>query len=157
MSIIKEQTMDNFPPIYRNSHNKAERLGETELWWESFHNNVACARYIEAVIRGCFDETSEKLKLGCAESVLTMWGTSRVNLILANTLQDVPSHLRHLYSGENLDWGGKMQLLPDAAYWRYYVVDTAAALADNFITQTREIYGIHGQIGENNYGERLYV
>ena len=133
--------MDNVPSIYRNSRIEAERLGEMELWWESFHNNVACARHIEAAIRGCFDDTTERLKPGRAESVLAVWGADRVNMVLANTLQDIPSHLRHMYSGENLDWGGEAQLLPDVAYRRYYVADSGAGLVDSFITQTREICG----------------
>lgn len=134
---------NNFPSIYRNSRSEAERLGETELWWESFHNNVACARHIEAAIRGYFDDTSEQLKPGCAESVLAVWGATRVNLVLANTLQDVPSHLRHLYSGENLEWGGEAQPLLDSAYRRYYVADSGAGLVDSFITQTRELCATH--------------
>lgn len=125
---------DNFPAIYSSTRGEAERLGESELWWQSFHNNVACARHIEAAIRSYFDDTTEQLKPGCAESVLAVWGASRVNLVLANTTQDIPSHLRHLYSGENLDWGGSALLLPDTAYRRYYVVDSGAALTDSFIT-----------------------
>ena len=44
---------NDFPSIYRNSRSEAKRLGETELWWESFHNNVAYARHIEAARHNC--------------------------------------------------------------------------------------------------------
>ena len=142
----------DFPSIYRNFLIEAERLGETELWWESFHNNVACARHIEAAIRNYFDETFERLKPGCAESVLAVWGADRVNMVLANTLQDIPSHLRHLYSGENLDWGGEAQLPPDAAYRRYYVANSSAELVDSFVTQTREMCDVHFDNRKNGKG-----
>ena len=145
--------MDDFPYLYRNSLAEAGRLGETERWWDSFHNNAACARYIEAAIRGSFDEAAEQLKPGCAESVLAVWGFRRVNMVLANTLRDVPSHLRHLYSGENLDWGGKAWLPPDTAYRRYYVVQSGATLTDSFVTQAREAYQALGLFGPEHCEE----
>ena len=94
------------------------------------------------------------MKPGCAESVLAVWGGDRVNMVLANTLQDIPSHLRHLYSGENLDWGGEAQLPPDAAYQRYYVANSSAELVDSFVTQAREICDVHFENRKNEKGRR---
>ena len=61
-----------FTSVYPYSRTEAERRNESRLWDESFRANVQCSRDIEATIRS--DTKADRLKPGCAERVLEVYG-----------------------------------------------------------------------------------
>lgn len=128
----------DFPYLYPNSLADARRLGETQQYDDSFHLNVDCARAIEQAIRDHFDEDTEVLKEGCAQSVLERFGFKRTNFVLANSLKEMGSP--HLVSDEVRQWGQKTFVPSDGRYNRYFAADTAAGLLESFIGQAREAY-----------------
>ncbi len=137
-----------FPYLYRNSRVEAGRLGETQRHEDSFRLNVSCARAIEQAIRGHFNEADENLRGGCAQSVLERYGFKRVNFVLANSLKEFKKSVcNHLVSDETYQWGQRTFVPPDGKYNRYFTVDTAAALLELFIGQTREAYQALGLFG----------
>lgn len=128
----------DFPYLYPYSLADARRLGETQQYDDSFHLNVDCARAIEQAIRDHFDEESETITEGCAQSVLERFGFKRTNFVLANSLKEMGSP--HLISDEVRQWGQKTFAPSDGRYNRYFAADTAAGLLESFIGQAREAY-----------------
>ncbi len=145
--------MPDFPYLYRKSYAEACRYGETRKHENSFRENVSCARAIEQAIREYFDEMSESLKEGCAQSVLEQYGFKRVNFVLANSLKQMGCP--HLISEETRQWGLRTYVPPDGRHNRYFAVDTAASLLESFIGQTRQAYQALGLFGpEHCTGDR---
>lgn len=126
------------PYLYLNSRSEARRLKETQRHEDSFRLNVSCARAIEQAIRDHFNDTDESLKEDCAQTVLGQYGFKRVNFVLANSLKQMgcPQFL----SEDTRQWGKGTYVPSDGKYNRYYAVDTAAALLEAFIGQTRAAY-----------------
>lgn len=115
---------------------------------DSFRLNVSCARAIEQAVRDHFHAPDEKLADGCARSVLERFGFRRVNFVLANSLLELKrTSCRRLVSDETYQWGGKTFIPKDWNYTRYYAVDTAAALLEEFIGQARDAYQELGLFG----------
>lgn len=138
----------DFPYLYPYSRADARDLKQTQMHEDSFRVNVECARAIEQAVRDHFNETSELLTEGCAQSVLEQFGFKRVNFVLANSLQEFhKSVCKHLVSDETYRWGRKTFVPQDGKYNRYYAVDTAAALLESFIGQARDAYQALGLFG----------
>ena len=78
--------MENDTYLYPQSVVYAREQQELTLWRESWKANVACKNAIEEAIRRDFD--GMYLKESCAQSVIAEFGYKRVNLVLANTLQE---------------------------------------------------------------------
>lgn len=136
------------PYVYPNSRAEARRLGQTQMHEDSFRLNVECARAIEQAIRDHFDEADDTLTEGCAQSVLKRYGFKRVNFVLANSLKEFhKSACKHLVSDGIYQWGKKTFVPPDGKYNHYYEVDTAAALLETFIGQTRDAFQALGLFG----------
>ncbi len=135
----------DFPYLYPYSRAEARRQGKKQMFEESFRHNVSCARAIEQAIRDHFDESSEGLKDGCAQSVLERYGFKRVNFVLANSLKEMGCP--RLLSEETRQWGRRTYVPPDGKYNRYFVVDTAASLLEAFVGQTRQAYQALGLFG----------
>ena len=146
----------DFPYLYPYSHGEAERRGDTQRYDASFRENVCCARAIEQAIRDHFNDTDETLAGDCAQSVLERYGFKRVNFVLANSLREFQqSACKHLVSEETYQWGQGIFVPPDGKYNRYYAADTAAALLEAFISQTRQAYQALGLFGpEHCVGDR---
>ena len=127
-----------YPPLYGQSLLEACRLGEESAFHQSFRLNVSCARAIEQAIRDYADEDDPKGFLfdGCAQSVLKEYGFQRVQYVLANSLQN--TGVQHLHNGEILEWGRSIPVHSNDGYSRYFEVDTAAALLDEFVAQFRQ-------------------
>lgn len=131
----------DFPYLYPHSLADARCLGETQRYDDSFHLNVDCARAIEQAIVDHFDEESETITEGCAQSVLDRFGFKRTNFVLANSLKELKKFVcEHLVSEETYQWGSKIFVPSDGRYNRYFAADTAAPLLESFIGQTREAY-----------------
>lgn len=127
--------------LYPHTHDDALRLHETELWEQSFRENVACARAIEKTLRNEYAKPGS-IPIDCAAQVLSEYGFKRVNFVLASTVLDMQtvSVLRQMLPEETQAWAKGFDIIPDTAYSHYYCVDTAAVLLDAFIQQTREAY-----------------
>lgn len=131
----------DFPYLYPYSRTEARHRKETQRHEDSFRLNVSCARAIEQAIREHFNEEGEKLDVECAQSVLEQYGFKRVSFVLTNSLKEFQkSECKHLVSEETYQWGQGIQIPADGKYNRYFVVDTAAALLEGFIRQTRDAY-----------------
>ena len=131
----------DFPYLYPHSLADARCLGETQRYDDSFHLNVDCARAIEQAVRDHFDEGSETITEGCAQSVLDRFGFKRTNFVLANSLKELKKSVcEHLVSEETYQWGSQFFVPSDGRYNRYFAADTAAPLLESFIGQTREAY-----------------
>ena len=131
----------DFPYLYPYSRTEARHRKETQRHEDSFRLNVSCARAIEQAIREHFNEEGEKLDVECAQSVLEQYGFKRVSFVLTNSLKEFQkSECKHLVSEETYQWGQGIQIPADGKYNRYFVVDTAAALPEGFIRQTRDAY-----------------
>ena len=132
--------MADFSYLYPYSRMDAKSMHEERKWWDSFYQNVECARDIEKAINLFFDEDMEQLKPGCAEAVLEKWGFKRTRFVLANTLaQEAPQYARQ-FGQENQDWCKSVYVPPDGKSNRYFAVDRGIGLTDAFLTQTREVY-----------------
>ena len=131
----------DFPYLYPHSLADARCLGETQQYDDSFHLNVDCARAIEQAIQDHFDEESETITEGCAQSVLERFGFKRTNFVLANSLKELQkSACHHLIGPETYQWGSKTYVPSDGRYNHYFAADTAAPLLEAFIGQAREAY-----------------
>lgn len=146
----------DFPYLYPYSRADARRLRQTQMHEDSFRVNVDCARAIEQAIRDHFNDADETLAGDCAQSVLERYGFKRVNFVLANSLREFQqSACKHLVSEETYQWGQGIFVPPDGKYNRYYAADTAAALLESFIRQTRQAYQALGLFGpEHCVGDR---
>ncbi len=133
--------MDDFPYLYRGSYGEAVRCGMEKQYDASFRENVICARAIEQAIRDHWDEASEGLAEGCAQSVLERYGFKRVNFVLANSLQELKkSACDYLVSDETYQWGRRTFVPENGRFNWYYTVDTAAQLLEDFVQQAQEAY-----------------
>jgi len=143
--------------LYPHTHGVAVRLHETELWEQSFRENVACARAIEQVLRKEYSETGP-IPSDLAEQVLHEYGFKRVNFVLASTvleLKDVPA-VRQMFDEDTWKWAKGFRIVPDKDYGHYYHVDTAAVLLDAFIQQTREAYQALGLFDHTHCSFGMY-
>lgn len=127
-----------YPPIYSQSLMEACHLGEEPAFHQSFRLNVSCARDIEQAIRDYADQDDPRGALfdGCVQSVLEEYGFRRVQYVLANSLQNVGCP--YLHDDEALEWGRSIPVQSSDGYNRYFRVDTAAALLDDFVAQFRQ-------------------
>ncbi len=136
---------NDFPPVYPNSHGEAMRCGDELEYDRSFRQNVCCARDIEQAIRDYSNEADWNLNENCAQTVLEKYGFSRVNFVLANSLQE--AGCKYLFSDEVLAWGQKTYVPPDGQYNRYFAVDTACRSLEEFVNQARQAYQDLGLFG----------
>ena len=145
------------PYLYTATRSEAVRLQDTELWEKSFRENVACARAIEKALRWqCGDD--DVIRPDCAAGVLEEYGFKRVNFVLASTvldLQDVPV-VRQSISDETLEWARETCPVLDKEHCRYFTVDTATGLLDQFIRQTHEAYAALGLFDRNQCSAGMY-
>jgi len=127
--------------LYTAPHGEAMRQHETELWEQSFRENVACARAIEKALRDGYSKPGF-IPIDCAAQVLKEYGFKRVNFVLASTVQDlkdIPA-VRQQLDEDTRKWARSFRITPDKDFGHYYCVDTATVLLDAFIQQTREAY-----------------
>ena len=72
--------------LYPLSRKESQRLGEHELWLDSYQENCACARTIELAIKDAY--AANRLNAECARVVIKRYGFDRVNWVLAHTVQN---------------------------------------------------------------------
>lgn len=129
---------NDFPYLYPYSRAEAIRLGEAQMYDDSFHLNVNCARDIEQAIRDYSDDSEVDLNDGCAEAVLEKYGFKRVNFVLANSVKE--TGCQQLLGEGVRQWAKRAFVPSDGRYNRYYAADTAASLLESFIAQARQAY-----------------
>ena len=146
-----------FPHLYRYTHGEAVRQHETELWEQSFRENVCCARAIEKAVHQSMD-SDYHIASDCAAQVLEEYGHKRVGFVLAHTvmdLEDVPV-VRQEIGSDTRDWAHSLHAVPDTVYGRYYCVDTATALLKEFVAQAREAYQALGLFARERCSAGMY-
>lgn len=124
--------------IYLYSSDYAKSAGETELYRNSRQENIACKGAIEQAIHDNFD--GSHLNPDGVQTVFADFGIDRVQLVLANTLQNKDYDGR--FSRDNKDWAQAFLIPTDKDALGYnrklaWVVDSHPAVLDGFIKQVR--------------------
>ena len=125
---------------YSLEYAKQSSPQDVEKYKLSYKQNIACKNAIEQAIRESFDG----LRLGknSGEQVIADFGSDRVNLVLANTVQRKDYDGR--FSHDNKAWAKTFNIPEDMAFDRDrrndYVVDSHPAVLDGFINQTRRVF-----------------
>ena len=122
-------------PLYPYSWSEAKRSGQMDQWWESYHENIACARAFEQKISDGYQDN--RLSGTCAKEVIEAYGYDRVNWVLANTVQENIHDGR--YSAENKAWARRFSV-PKETLVRNgeFAVHSHPELVDLVVRQVRE-------------------
>ena len=148
---------NEFPYLYPGTKGEAAQQHEEALWERSFRENVCCARAIEKAVHQSMDDDYHSAP-DCAAQVLEEYGHKRVGFVLAHTvreLEDVPV-VRQEIDGDTREWAHSLHAVPDTVYGRYYCVDTATALLNEFIAQAREAYQALCLFAREHCSEGMY-
>lgn len=125
-------------PIYPHTGAYAKEHGELDVYRASHHEDVACKKMIEDVIRSNFD--GMHLNKSAAKLVLDEFGAERTLRVLANTVQQKDWDGR--FSAENKAWAKEQDILGcggDPIMCSRFVVNSHPAVLDGFISQTRRM------------------
>ena len=148
-----------YPYLCRCSRGEAVRTKEEGLWELSFRENVCCARAIEKAIREqCVPNKPALLPEGCAAPILKEYGFKRTCFVLANSLkelEEVPA-LREMISEEARAWAKQQRVASDPTYGRYYMVDTAIVLMNQFVKQVQDAYHALGLFEHEHCAVDMY-
>ncbi len=128
----------NYPYVYPYSRIEARRRKETRQHERSFRLNASCARAIEQAINDYYTVDADKLREGCAQSVLERYGFKRVIFVLANTLYETGCPF--LLSNETLQWALKTYVPNDGKYNKEFAVHLGGPVLEAFVNQTRQAY-----------------
>ena len=126
--------MSSIRPVYKESLKAAARSGEKELWKASHEMNCACARAIgEAISESYWDDRLHP----CALAVISEYGMSRVDWVLANTIQQMSEDGR--ISRSNKAWAAQTYI-PDEPHRGEFMVPGHPCLLDRFVDETRRCW-----------------
>jgi len=128
----------NYPYVYPYSLVEARHRKETRQHERSFCLNASCAQAIEQAINDYYTDAAEKLREGCAQSVLERYGFKRVIFVLANSLYETGCPF--LISDETLQWALKTYVPNDGKYNREFPVHLGGTVLEAFVSQTRQAY-----------------
>ena len=126
--------MAEYKPLYRKIVSQARALGELSQWRESFRENIACAKAIDAAIRDGYD--GMHLRDGLAAELTEQFGLDRMAWVLAASL-----HLREgdgRFSRENYAWGEAQRISWDD-HAGDYCCNSHSALLNDLISDFREV------------------
>lgn len=100
--------MQEHKPLYLYSREEALRHGERDQWRDSYRENCDCdcARAIERAIAENYHDNGLE---DCAGSILDRYGFTRVNWVLANTMQQKSYDGR--FSEDNKRWARQFYIL----------------------------------------------
>ena len=129
----------DFSYVYPYSRGEAKRLKELDDWKASHKENVACRKAMESAIMQSFD--GRKLKEGCADWVIEVFGFHRTAFVLANSLRQKSEG--GISSG-SMDWA-KTFYIPNekddkANYNLEYAAANEAQALDCFTAQYRKAF-----------------
>lgn len=135
--------MADIKPLYRKTVGQAKMLGEIGDWRESFRENIACARAIDATIRDGYD--GMHLREGIAEDIVGQYGIDRVAWVLAATLHEKEYDGR--FSPQNKAWGEGQRISWDRHSCEYCCY-AHPVLVDEFIDRFRKLQQSQAQLPE---------
>lgn len=135
--------MADINPLYRKTVGQAKMLGEIGDWRESFRENIACARAIDATIRDGYD--GMHLREGIAEDIVGQYGIDRVAWVLAATLHEKEYDGR--FSPQNKAWGEGQRITWDSHACEYCCY-AHPALVNDLIDDFRKLQQTQAQLPE---------
>ena len=148
-----------YPYLCAYSHYESLRQHEEGLWERSFRENVCCARTIEKALKQQYETNRPSLlPEGCAAPILKEYGFKRTSFVLANSLkelEEVPA-LREMVSEEARAWAKRQRVVSDPTYGRYYMVDTAIVLMNQFVEQVQDAYQALGLFEHEHCAADMY-
>ena len=128
--------MSEFPYLYRNSFEEAERYGKLGKWRSSHQENITCRKDIEAAISAGFD--SGRLAEGCAQGVLYRHGFKRVQHVLAATIHG--RRCAGQIDKEPLQWSRQIYIPYDSKYSPEFEVQSSTTALNLFAGQVFQAY-----------------
>lgn len=143
--------------VYRYSLEDAIKDNERDLWRQSHKLNCDCARAIERAIDAHYQDNRLD---ECAKDLIGEYGFTRVNYVLANTVQQKPEDGR--FSQDNREWAKNFWIPKEEGNWQF-CVDSHPGLTDLFINQARQAYKDLGLFDnshcteEQNYEDHLLI
>ena len=124
--------------IYRQTAEYAREHGELDAYRASMRENRACKEAIEEAISKNFD--GWQLAKGIAQPIVERFGTERVMLVLANTVQVKDWDGR--FSRSNREWASRFDIPGDPQkggdHRFVFVVSSHPAILDGFIDIARQ-------------------
>lgn len=123
-------------PLYTVGSRDAHRYGESDLWFQSYQENCACARAIEKTIKDGYAE--RRLNEDCVKDIVEKFGVDRVSWVLANTTQQSPEKVR--YGCGNVEWAGGF-CIPEDKWWNErFTVCAHPGLVEIFTNHVRRAW-----------------
>ena len=134
-------------PLYPLSRKDSQRLGEHELWLDSYQENCACARRIELAIKDAY--AANRLNENCAKKIIELDGFDRVNWVLAHTIQRGDNDTR--FSQESHSWAKGYNIPYDDHYLqRNFTVGLHPTLVATFVEFVRKLWRDLGLYDESH-------
>lgn len=128
--------MNQFPYLYPHSFSEAQRLGEMDLWKDSYQENIKCKEAIEDAVLRKFDGFF--LSPDCTDDVISRFGYKRVCFVLANTIQEKSYDGR--FDADNKAWAQNQRVPRDDDHNRRFTVDSHPAVLNGFVDQFCQAY-----------------
>jgi len=150
--------MSEHKSVYLWSLSEAQKLGEVDLWRESYKENCTCARAIETAITDGYADNH--LNTDAARDIIDRFGFNRVNWVLANTIQRKDFDGR--FSQDNKEWAKSFYIPNDDIRW-HFEVDSHPGLTDLFVNRVRKewqnlgLYNKSHCTDESDYEGKLLV
>ena len=125
------------PKVYMASVEIARQSGELTAWRESWRLHGECAKGIEKAINDSHNGQSSYDLLAALKAVTAEYGTERVHIVLANTVQYLDYDGR--FSRDNRQWASGV-LLPELSkeHRAAFVCGAHPALLDGFVNTVRK-------------------
>ena len=124
-------------PLYPLSRKDSQRLGEHDLWLDSYQENCACARRIELAIKDAY--AANRLNEQCARKIIKIYGFDRVCWVLAHTIQHGENDTR--FSKEQHSWAKEYNIPYDDHYLqRNFMVGLHPTLVSTFAEMVCKIW-----------------
>ena len=124
-------------PLYPLSRKDSQRLGEHDLWLDSYQENCACARRIELAIKDAY--AANRLNEQCARKIIEIYGFDRVCWVLAHTIQHGENDTR--FSKEQHSWAKEYNIPYDDHYLqRNFMVGLHPTLVSTFAEMVCKVW-----------------
>ena len=124
-------------PLYPLSRKDSQRLGEHDLWLDSYQENCACARRIELAIKDAY--AANRLNEQCARKIIEIYGFDRVCWVLAQTIQHGENDTR--FSKEQHSWAKEYNIPYDDHYLqRNFMVGLHPTLVSTFAEMVCKVW-----------------
>lgn len=124
-------------PLYPLSRKDSQRLGEHDLWLDSYQENCACARRIELAIKDAY--AANRLNEQCARKIIEIYGFDRVCWVLAHTIQHGENDTR--FSKEQHSWAKEYNIPYDDHYLqRNFTVGLHPTLVSTFTEMVCKVW-----------------